>query len=211
MKLLQIGLLTLGVFAFVLWPILFYGRGRKLTKKEERMMRKEIHKRTRRMAGAIPVYEGKVFLISSRKTRKLVFPKGGVEPGEAAYITAGRETIEEGGLVGRIDTEPVYEDERTSWHVLEVTRILEGWRERSERFRLLLGVPELLMHSEVKGATKEVLRHVLSRELKMRGQRARLQRPHFALPGEGEGEGKSSSASPAQSPQTSGVEAQRGV
>lgn len=61
-----------------------------------------------KQAGAIVARPGphgpEVLLVSARKTRgETVFPKGHIEPGEAAEAAALREAREEGGVRGRVE------------------------------------------------------------------------------------------------------------
>ena len=51
--------------------------------------------------------ELEILLVTSRKKRRWVLPKGHVERGMGARSSAAKEAFEEGGVIGRTDTEPV--------------------------------------------------------------------------------------------------------
>jgi 8-oxo-dGTP pyrophosphatase MutT (NUDIX family) len=94
-------------------------------------------------AGVIPIYDGRLFMVTSRSGRRWVFPKGQIDPrhtpGEAALI----EAWEEAGLVGTIDPEPVgsyiYEKLGSTFHVMlflmRVSEVRDVWPERGFRDR----------------------------------------------------------------------------
>lgn len=182
MKSVHVALMVLGVCAFVLWPIFLYTEAVEPAGVESKRNWKRMKKQNRRVVGCIPVYKGRVFLISTRRTRKLGFPKGGVEENETGYYAAGRETLEEAGVVGRIDKEPVLVLNRIAWYVLEVDRILGNWKEKSERFRFMMTPEDAITHSEVKGTSKLILKAVISKEVDTRGRDSRLGKPTITLP-----------------------------
>jgi 8-oxo-dGTP pyrophosphatase MutT (NUDIX family) len=98
-------------------------------------------------ACAIPfrVADGRieVCLVTSRRKRRWVFPKGIVEPGETEAEAALKEAHEEAGLSGRIVSEPLGSYERRKWGVrfvvtcflMHVDRQQRTWRESSIRER----------------------------------------------------------------------------
>lgn len=48
-----------------------------------------------------------ILLVTSRKRRRWVFPKGHVRPGMSAHSSAAKEAFEECGVIGRIEAKPV--------------------------------------------------------------------------------------------------------
>jgi len=93
----------------------------------------------------------RIVLITSRRTRRWVLPKGWVEPGEPGHRGALREAFEEAGLIGEADREPLgtysYLKRRTAGQLvtvevrvfrLRVARLLADWPERAERTRRLV-------------------------------------------------------------------------
>lgn len=101
-------------------------------------------------AGVIPVRrmpDGRVefCLVTSRSTGEWIFPKGKVDPGEEAPLTAVRETEEEAGLVGKlVDSKPlgtyVYQKNGRPHEVavflFQIDKVLATWEEVDERWRI---------------------------------------------------------------------------
>lgn len=103
-----------------------------------------------RQSGALPytIIDGRVavLLITSRRTGKWIFPKGAVEPNMTAWDSAAKEALEEAGVVGTIETEPLGSylagsGSQTSMPVeidlypLRVTGQLDDWKEKGQRLR----------------------------------------------------------------------------
>src|SRR5262249_39090975 len=96
---------------------------------------------TQRQAGAVPLRNGQVCLVSSRSGRRWVVPKGNLELGKSAAEIALQEAWEEAGLVGVLQPDPVgsyfYEKAGLVCHVtvfvLHVTGDADDWPERSQR------------------------------------------------------------------------------
>ncbi len=99
-----------------------------------------------RQAAAIPVYEGKVCLVTSSSGRRWVIPKGVIEPGQSAGETALQEAWEEAGLSGVLHSEPVgsylFDKNGGLCHVtvflMQVTEEADDWPERPSRQRVWL-------------------------------------------------------------------------
>ena len=64
-----------------------------------------------RQSGAIPysiVSDRVVFLlVTSRRSGRWIFPKGSISTGHTAWDSAAKEALEEAGVIGRIDPNPV--------------------------------------------------------------------------------------------------------
>lgn len=111
-----------------------------------------------RQAGAIPyaVVDGQVavLLVTSRRTGRWIFPKGGLMEGLAAHEAAAREAFEEAGVEGEVRDVPL-----GAWRTikrrgvrvtpievemfpLRVTRQLDNWEEQSQRRRHWAGLRE---------------------------------------------------------------------
>lgn len=103
-----------------------------------------------RQAGALPyaIVEGRVafLLITSRRSGKWIFPKGGIEPDMTAWESAALEALEEGGVSGTIEQEPVGSYRASvgsdgvslvdvDLYPLLVTEQLDTWREQGQRLR----------------------------------------------------------------------------
>ena len=112
-----------------------------------------------KQAGAIPVRDGKVCLVTSRSGRRWVFPKGVIDPGHSPGEAALVEAWEEAGLVGALDPDPVgsyvYEKFDRGHHVLvyrmRVTEVRDDWPERSFRERAWLSAEEVIDRVEEPG------------------------------------------------------------
>lgn len=103
-----------------------------------------------RQAGAIPFEHREgvlhVLLITSRGTGRWVIPKGGVEPGFTARQAAAQEALEEAGIKGEMDAQPlgffIYDKKLKSGaskpasvevYGLRVEKQLKKWPEQAER------------------------------------------------------------------------------
>ncbi|KAI5181739.1 diphosphoinositol-polyphosphate diphosphatase [Nematocida sp. AWRm80] len=167
-------ILGIVVCAFVLWPVVLITKNKVGTAYTLGGKRKSKAVKNRLMVGCIPIYKGKVFLINGRKKKRFLLPKGGIDNGEVGYYAAGKEALEEVGLIGMIDKEPLVNENGMSWYLLEVTRVLDKWKEKNERIRQLMTIEDALMHSEVKGVTKTILKAALKAESKTKYPRMRL-------------------------------------
>lgn len=124
---------------------------------------------TIRQAGAIPLKNGRVCLITSSNGKRWVIPKGLIEPGQTAGEAALQEAWEEAGLVGTLDPEPVgsylYDKYGGTCHVtvfvLRVTEVAQEWEEREIRRRMWLSPAGALRRIDDAGLA-EVLRSALS-------------------------------------------------
>ncbi|KAI5171415.1 diphosphoinositol-polyphosphate diphosphatase [Nematocida sp. LUAm3] len=173
MKLWIAILLGISVSLFVLWPIFLAGT------EHAKIPKKIKNDPNRKLAGCIPIYKGSILLLSSRKKHKLTLPKGGVDDGEEMYYAAGRETVEEMGIIGKIDTVPIVKEAGVEWFILEVTHILDEWKERHERIRKLMTIESALLNSEVRAMAKIVIKAALKEELKKKNPR--LNKESFVL------------------------------
>jgi len=143
-------LIGVGVCAFVLWPMFIAGPSTK--------MRLKRAKDKRAFAGCIPLKDGKVFLINGRKKHKFLLPKGGIEEGEMGYYAAGKEALEEAGVIGKIDMEPITREGGVDWYIMDVEKVLSTWKEQHERIRQEMALEDALLHSEVRAVVKVVLK-----------------------------------------------------
>lgn len=126
-----------------------------------------------RQAGALAWLPGeplRFVLVTSRRTRRWVFPKGGIEEGHTAPETAAREALEEAGVVGRAAPRPIgsFRSEKIRpphvWALqvdlfpLAVDEVCDEWPESAQRLRRfvtldeardLLADPEMLALAEL--------------------------------------------------------------
>lgn len=110
-----------------------------------------------RQSGAIPykLVEGEVafLLITSRRSGRWIFPKGRVKPGMTPQESAAGEALEEAGVEGRVEQEPLgrYRTVKSAVrrYVIEVEHFpLEvqvqhaDWPEKGQRHRHWVLLPE---------------------------------------------------------------------
>jgi len=103
-----------------------------------------------RQAGAMPyaLVEGRMafLLITSRRSGKWIFPKGAIEPGLTPWQSAAMEALEEAGVSGEIDSNPVGSYRASTGgdgatlvdvdlYPLLVVEQHQDWRERDQRLR----------------------------------------------------------------------------
>lgn len=120
-----------------------------------------------RQAAAIPIFDGKVCMVTSRSGRRWVLPKGQIEPGQTPAEAALVESWEEAGLVGVLESEPAgaycYEKFDREHHVLvyrmTVTDVRDLWPERLVRRRAWLEVDQVLDRVEEPGL-REIVRNI---------------------------------------------------
>src|SRR5947209_5209878 len=124
-----------------------------------------------RQAGAIPVREGAICLVTSSNGKRWVVPKGLIDPGHTAGEAALLEAWEEAGLVGVLRPEPVgsylYNKFGETYHVtvflLEVTDVKAEWPEMELRQRNWLSLPQALARIEDAGL-REVVRGAVKKK-----------------------------------------------
>jgi 8-oxo-dGTP pyrophosphatase MutT (NUDIX family) len=111
-----------------------------------------------RQAGAIPytiVKNQVVFLIvTSRGSGRWIFPKGELTDGQEPWETAALEALEEAGVEGEIEHQPIGSYQTTKslafrrtvievdMYPLRVTRQLDKWQEMKNRHRHWVILPE---------------------------------------------------------------------
>lgn len=96
-----------------------------------------------RQSGVIPIYQGKVVLITSRRSGKWTIPKGGVERGMSQEDSALKEAVEEGGLIGWIEGSELGIYTYKKWggictvtvYLMRVETMLAEWNEKHLRER----------------------------------------------------------------------------
>ena len=122
-----------------------------------------------RQAGAIPVRDGQVCIVSSRSGKRWVVPKGCLEPGKTAAEIALQEAWEEAGLLGILHPKPIgsyrYEKAGSRFEVvmflMAVTSVVKNWPERRYRSRYWLLPAEAVTRVRKRGLC-QLLRKVLN-------------------------------------------------
>ena len=99
-----------------------------------------------KQSGVIPVYKGKVVLITARGSKRWIVPKGSVDWNLTARDSAAQEALEEAGITGKVSKKPIgsytYEKMGGRYKVklfhMEVTKLQETWEENYFRKRKLV-------------------------------------------------------------------------
>ncbi|GAK50004.1 NUDIX hydrolase [Candidatus Moduliflexus flocculans] len=110
-----------------------------------------------------------ILLITSRRRKRWILPKGIIEPGMSPQDSAVKEAFEEAGIGGRVGTQALGSYSREKWdsvcHIevfpFEVTDIFDDWPEKMVRQRRWV-TPEdackLLKFKEVAAMVRDVQR-----------------------------------------------------
>ncbi|MBF0368294.1 MAG: NUDIX hydrolase [Magnetococcales bacterium] len=101
--------------------------------------------------------ELKILLITSRKKRRWVIPKGIIEPNLIPPDSAAKEALEEAGVQGKVSQSPIGTYKYDKWggtcdvqvFVMEVEKVLDDWME-SFRDRAWMGLEEAMERMEEK-------------------------------------------------------------
>lgn len=91
-----------------------------------------------------------ILLITSRKRKRWIIPKGIVEPGMTAHESAEKEAIEEAGILGKVSSQALGSYQHQKWggtceievFPLEVETILTEWPEMRIRQRKWMSFDE---------------------------------------------------------------------
>lgn len=116
-------------------------------------------------AAVLPLWCGKVCLVTSSSGRRWVLPKGTVEAGWTPNECAVQEAWEEAGLIGDLEPRPVGQYEhlkegllcRVTVFRMQVTKVLDDWPERELRRRAWLAPAEAIWRLDLP-ETKELVR-----------------------------------------------------
>lgn len=108
----------------------------------------------------------KVVLVTSRKRRRWIIPKGEIEPNLTAWDSAAKEAWEEAGIEGVIATQPLGMYQHQKWggtctvqvFPLVVTHLHQQWLEDQERQRKVVSVAKALKLIEM-----DALRQILGK------------------------------------------------
>src|SRR5262245_36802160 len=127
-------------------------------------------------AGALPLRDGKVCLVTSTSGKRWIIPKGLIDPGKSAAEMALQEAWEEAGLAGVLQPDPLgsylYEKYGGTCHVtvflMNVTDTAEDWPEHDQRQREWVSPQEAMQRLEDDGL-REILRRAFGRD----GERTR--------------------------------------
>lgn len=96
----------------------------------------------------------KVLLVTSRETGRWVIPKGWRMSGIADPDAAAKEALEEAGVVGKVEQDPIgsyayfkrrkstFKLIQVSVYLLDTEKLMPDWQEKDERKRQWFSVPQ---------------------------------------------------------------------
>jgi len=133
-----------------------------------------------KQSGVIPVYQGKVVLVTARGSKRWIIPKGSVDWELSAQDSAAKEAWEEAGIKGKVFPEEIgtytYEKlggrYKVRLYYMEVTKLKNSWEEQSFRKRKLV-TPKQAVKKVVPTAVSKILarffhenRHLIKKQKK---------------------------------------------
>ena len=146
-------------------------------------MASKIKQKHFKQSGVIPVYKGKVVVITARGSKRWIIPKGSIEWELSAQESAAREALEEAGIKGVVLPDEIgtytYEKLGGSYKVrlyyMEVTKLKDNWDEKHFRKRKLL-TPKQAIKKVVPAAVSKIMasffhenRHLIKSKKKKKG------------------------------------------
>jgi len=117
-----------------------------------------------KQSGVIPVYKGKVVVITARGTKRWIIPKGSIDWELSAQESAAKEALEEAGIKGEVLPDEIgtytYEKMGGRYKVrlyyMEVTKLKDKWDEKHFRKRKLL-IPKQAIKKVVPAAVSKIM------------------------------------------------------
>ena len=117
-----------------------------------------------KQSGVIPVYKGKVVVITARGTKRWIIPKGSIDWELSAQESAAKEALEEAGIKGEVLPDEIgtytYEKMGGRYKVrlyyMEVTKLKDNWDEKHFRKRKLL-TPKQAIKKVVPAAVSKIM------------------------------------------------------
>ena len=133
-----------------------------------------------KQSGVIPVYKGKVVLVTARGSKRWIIPKGSIGWVLSAQESAPNEALEEAGLKGEVlpDEIGTYTYEKlggrykVKLYYMEVTKLKDKWDEMHFRKRKLVS-PKQAVKKVVPAAVSKIMakffnenRHLIKKKQK---------------------------------------------
>lgn len=122
-------------------------------------------KSSRKVAGAIPIYEKDSVVLVSNYKGNLIFPKGGVKKKESFSEACKREAMEEGGIEGEVVEQKKYKKRGIIFYILVVSNLLDDYIEKSKRERVILKIEEASKDKRVPQYAKDILNDLLEKKI----------------------------------------------
>ncbi|NQV14191.1 NUDIX hydrolase [bacterium] len=133
-----------------------------------------------KQSGVIPVYKGKVVLITARGSNRWIIPKGSIVWDLSAQDSAAKEALEEAGVKGDVSANEIgtYTYEKLGGrfkvrlYFMEVTKLKDKWQEKDFRKRKLV-TPKQAIKKVVPAAVSKIMasffhenRHLIKKKKK---------------------------------------------
>ncbi len=117
-----------------------------------------------KQSGVIPVYKGKVVLITARGSKRWIIPKGSVDWELSAQDSAAKEALEEAGIKGEVAPDEIgtytYEKMGGRYKVrlyfMEVSKLKDKWDEDHFRKRKVVS-PKQAIKKVVPAAVSKIM------------------------------------------------------
>lgn len=117
-----------------------------MTSRKKKKSSKSSKHRYFKQSGVIPVYKGKVVLVTARGSKRWIIPKGSIDWELSAQDSAAKEALEEGGIKGKVLPDEIgtytYEKMGGRYKVrlyfMEVSKLKDDWDEKHFRKRKLV-------------------------------------------------------------------------
>lgn len=117
-----------------------------------------------KQSGVIPVYKGKVVLITARGSKRWIIPKGSIDWELSAQESAAKEALEEAGIKGEVFPDEIgtytYEKMGGRYKVrlyyMEVSKLRDKWDEDDFRKRKLVS-PKQAVKKVVPAAVSKII------------------------------------------------------
>jgi len=117
-----------------------------------------------KQSGVIPVYKGKVVLITARGSERWIIPKGSIDWELSTQESAAKEALEEAGIKGEVFSEEIgtytYEKlggrYKVRLYYMEVSKLKAEWDEKHFRKRKLVS-PKQAVKKVVPAAVSKII------------------------------------------------------
>ena len=117
-----------------------------------------------KQSGVIPVYKGKVVLVTASGSRRWIIPKGSIDWELSAQDSAAKEALEEAGIKGDVANEEIgtytYQKMggqfKVKLYYMEVTKLKDKWEEDHFRKRKLMP-PKQAIKKVVPAAVSKIM------------------------------------------------------
>ncbi len=127
-------------------------------------MSSKIKQKHFKQSGVIPVYKGKVVVVTARGSKRWIIPKGSIDWELSAQESAAKEAKEEAGIKGEVHPEEIgsytYQklggNYKVRLYYMEVRKLKDKWEEQDFRKRKLLN-PKQAIKKVVPAAVSKIM------------------------------------------------------